>query len=336
MQGNGMYNNAAACQVAVVDLTAEFLKSAMERFVKHATPKASYCIADFGASQGQKSVQLIHHVLGHLQSSLPSDPHREFFVIHEDQPANDFACLPKTLHSSASYIHARPNVYCGAIKSFYERLMPTASVDVVVSYIAAHWLSKLPAPLPGPMIFFEDPERHASLPPTIVAAWRQAGHNDLVNFLHLRAAELVDHGALCFTISSDDGTERCRLFLHVGLVSAETLERMAIPSMLRSTEDVLAAFANVPELELHKYEHFVVEYPFENPADAAALMLSVQKPSYEAAMTEEERADPRVHEALMTCMTKRMGQVIGDYTKPYCHHVGGSFFFAHCTRRPRK
>ncbi|CAK4152253.1 unnamed protein product [Aphanomyces euteiches] len=333
MQGNGMYNNAAACQVAVVDLTTDFLKSAMERFAKHATPKASYCIADLGASQGRNSVQLIHHVLGHLQSN---------------QPANDFASLLKTLNSSASYIHARRNVYCGAIsKSFYERLIPTASVDVVVSYIAAHWLSKLPAPLPGPMIFFEDPERHASLPPTVVAAWRQAGHNDLVNFLRLRAAELVDHGALCFTISSDDGTERCRLFLHVGtkvledvlalgLLSAETLERMAIPSMLRSTEDVLAAFACVPELELHKYEHIVVEYPFENPADAAALMLSVQKPSYEAAMTEEERVDPRVHEALMTCMTKRMGQIIGDYTKPYCHHVGGSFFFAHCTRRPRK
>ncbi|KAH9087945.1 hypothetical protein LEN26_019721 [Aphanomyces euteiches] len=157
MDGNGAYNKAAVCQMGLVDYTTDLLKQTMTRFAKNAAGKSRYTILDLGASQGRNSLQLVHHVIKHLDASLPSNASPDILVLHEDQPSNDFATLLDTLISPASHIYARPNIYTGVIsKSFYEQVMPTAAVDIAVSYISAHWLSKTPAPLPGDVVMYND------------------------------------------------------------------------------------------------------------------------------------------------------------------------------------
>ncbi|KAG9406427.1 hypothetical protein AC1031_002748 [Aphanomyces cochlioides] len=68
MEGNGVYNRVAVCQMGLVDKTNDLLQVAMARFAKHAPTKSTYNIADLGASQGRNSLQLIHQVLAHLGS----------------------------------------------------------------------------------------------------------------------------------------------------------------------------------------------------------------------------------------------------------------------------
>ncbi|CAK4610653.1 unnamed protein product [Aphanomyces euteiches] len=346
MQGNGAYNKAAVYQMSLVDLTSDLLRQAMARFAKNTARKSSYCIADLGASQGRNSLELIRHLLRHLDASLPHVS-QEFLVLHEDQPSNDFGSLLETLNSSQSYIHSHPIVYTGVIsKSFYERLVPAASVDVFVTYISTHWLSKVPTPLPGSTVFINDPERAKSLPSSTLAAWHEAAHEDLVRFLRLRAHELVDHGSLCMTAVSDMGSERTLQQLSVmtrsledlvdmGKLSRASLDRMAVGYVKRTTAQFLAAFDQVPELQVHEYQHVPIEYTCGRPQDAAAFFLSIHKPSFEAGMTEQERQDPCLQDALMDCMIKRFNDALNDSREPFYASIVGGYFYVHCSRRPR-
>ncbi|KAG9406434.1 hypothetical protein AC1031_002755 [Aphanomyces cochlioides] len=287
-------------------------------------------------------LQLIHHVLHQLGSNLPATTTPEYLVLHEDQPANNFASLLDTLNSPASYIHPRPNVYTGVIsKSFYERVMPTASVDIFVSYIALHWLSRVPAPLPGGMVFCGHPDCDEIVSANAMKEWRQGAHNDLVTFLRLRATELVDHGSLCMIFAADNGnldTKEhficgCLQYMVAdGALSSETLERMAIPIFYRSADQVLAAIAEVPELELHEHQYLTVDFTF-TASIAVNLLLSVYLPTFEAAMTEEERNDPRVRDALRECMGRSSSEIPRYRTKPFYEDTSFTYFYCNLTRR---
>ncbi|KAG9406435.1 hypothetical protein AC1031_002756 [Aphanomyces cochlioides] len=317
MEGNGAYNKAVVCQMSLVDYTTDLLKQAMARFAKHSTSKSSYNIVDLGASQGRNSLELLHHLIKHLDASLPENASPDILVLHEDQPANDFATLldTLTLHNPIS-------------KSFYGQVVPSASVDIVVSYIAAHWLSKTPAPLPGSIAMINDPQAESILSPNVLATWKEAAHDDLVTFLRLRAAELVGNGSLCMTFISDDETplvyeygRRLRLGLedmvHAGVLSSDCLDRVAVPAFMRTKQAFLAAVADVPELELHKHQFVPMPVKFSSGTEAARFLSSVAMPSLEAGMTEEKREDPRMHEMFTTCMANRLSEPIAGASAPF-------------------
>ncbi|KAG9406362.1 hypothetical protein AC1031_002682 [Aphanomyces cochlioides] len=345
MEGNGSYNKHARVQGGLVDITSHLLNAAMARFAKQSALKSSYSIVDLGASQGRNSLQLFHHLLRHLDANLPAENATpELLVLHEDQPANDFATLLDTLNSHLSYIHKRPNVYTGVIaKSFYDQVVPSASADIIVSYISAHWLEKVPAPLPGALVFVNDPERQSLASAETLATWRQAAHDDLVKFLRLRAAELVDNGSLIVTILSDDGTlaaykntlvtMKClEDMVAVGALSAASLDRMAMGLYMRTTEDFYAAIKEVPELELHEHEHVHLDFDFGTPELAVKFALSVFKPSFEAGMTEEERNSPIVQEGFHTCMTKQVVQNFHDDVLPIYRSTEAVYWSGRKTR----
>ncbi|KAF0743959.1 hypothetical protein Ae201684P_003976 [Aphanomyces euteiches] len=300
----------------------------------------------FHNTQGRNSLRLIHQVLAHLDANFTSAP--EYLVLHEDQPTNDFASLLDTLNSPESYIHSRPNVYTGVIsKSFYERLVPSASIDIFVSYISTHWLSKVPTPLPGSLVFINDPDCKANASPEVVDAWRKGAHGDLVTFLRHRATELVDNGSLCLTLVSDDEKKLSLEYIGVvtrsledmvasGLLSSGSLARMAMSFYLRTTEEFLAAAADVPELEVHEYQHVPLNCRFDTVSGAVNFLSSMMKPCLESSMTEEEKADPRVRDGFIECMTNQFGKVVGDRTTPFYQDFTISYFYAHLSRRPRQ
>ncbi|KAF0693789.1 Aste57867_15288 [Aphanomyces stellatus] len=351
MEGNGFYNKAALCQLGLVDLTQDLLSKSIERYTQHTKNEAAYLrLADLGASQGRNSLGLLDRVLTYLDAGLPPHPAREYLVLHEDQPANDFASLLDTLNSPLSYIHARPNVFTGVIaKSFYERLVPSASIDIFVSYIAAHWLSAIPAPLPGSMVFWKQLDQWALVQashPDVVETWRNAAHNDFVRFLRLRAAELADGGAMCMTIVSDDEQVRTRYYhlvmahalqdmVAAGELSPATLDRMAVCICNRTTDEAQRAFADVPEVTLHDLQHVVMDFSFDSARAAADFFLSIFKPSFMSAMTDAERDDPAVTDALVARMTTRFGENVRDDVQPYYQDVPISYMYLSFTRVAR-
>ncbi|KAG9406412.1 hypothetical protein AC1031_002733 [Aphanomyces cochlioides] len=263
----------------------------------------------------------------------------EYLVLHEDQPSNDYATLLDTITSPASYN--------GVIsKSFFERLVPAASVDIFVSYISMQWMSHVPTPLPRDIFLIDDPECVKSLSPVDMAKWRHAGHDDLVNFLHLRATELVDNGSLSLAYPSNDGNQDMfdyfsmtrdglRDTVAMGGLSSTTLDRIAVASILRTTDDFLAAAAQVPELQVHDYHHVRLDVRFNHASELVNFFTSTCLPTTEAAMTDDERNSSCFRQVYDACMAKSLSRVIGRRTRPFYEHFRVSYFFCHLTRRER-
>jgi hypothetical protein len=357
MESNGVYNEAAVCQMDLVVKSQTLLSVAIDRFAQ--TPRnRTLHVADLGASQGRNSMALLATVLHCLQSHF--EPSTEYFVWHEDQPSNDFATLLATLHGPSSYLMSNTNVFSGIVsKSFYERLFPSASIDIFLSYIAMHWLSAIPAPLPNNMVFWKQPGYQAQLEsdyPEIYSMWFQAAHRDLVAILSLRAIELADHGAMCLTLVSDDGDERTRYYIlpiaralqkmaAQNLLSRATLQNMSIACYYRSSEEVKVAIAAVPELTLYEMQHIVLPFSFQTADSAAAFFLSIFKPSIVDRMTPEERKNPHVISALSSLLIEEFDQplrVDGHATKeniheePFYKNVSVSYLFVDLMRQPRE
>ncbi|CAK4084565.1 unnamed protein product [Aphanomyces euteiches] len=335
-------------ETTLVSLTTNLLNVAMARFAQQNELKSRYSIVDLGAKE-RNSLQLFRSLIHLLDDNLPLDnTPPELLVLHQNQPGNDFTTLLDTLNSKNSYVHGRPNVFTGVIsKSFYERMLPSASVDIFVSYIALHWLTKVPAPLPGPILFVDDLDQRDSIPPATLATWRQAAHEDLVKFLRLRAAELVDNGSMILTFASNDGSRLSLMNIRkmtlafqdmvaMGLLSHESLDRMVVNMYMHSKEELIAAVAQVPELELHEHRHFKLAYVFPS-AEIGAKMISVAfLPLFQAAMTDEERADPRFKGAFIAHLAKRYSEEVDDDHTPLYQEAVGTYFYANLTRRPRQ
>ncbi|KAF0716480.1 Aste57867_2828 [Aphanomyces stellatus] len=344
MEGNGAYNKAATCQAGVTDATHALLTTAVQRFAAAYPTKTRLCIADLGVSQGRNALGLHAHVLGTLDAAMAAPP--EVLLLLEDQPSNDFATLLATLNSPASVVHARSHTYTGVIaRSFYDRLVPQASVDMFLSYIALQWLAAVPTPLPQSMMHINDPSRQAMLSAADKATWQRAQHAHLVSFLRHRAVELVDYGMLSLTFVSHHGDETLYHILVIaraledmvarGLLSQASLDRLALCVYLRSTDEALAAFADVPELELCEYDQVPMQFPFQSGAGAASFFLSIMKPSFQAAMTDDERNDPYVLDCLASCLATRFTEHVVGSDEPYFRRVPLNYFYASFTRVPR-
>ncbi|EQC25623.1 hypothetical protein SDRG_16519 [Saprolegnia diclina VS20] len=238
---------------------------------------------------------------------------------------------------------ARP---CVISKGFYERVLPSASVDLVLSYVALHWLSKLPTPLPGSQVTLL--RRHAATVPDVALQWQAAAHSDLVRFLQLRVNELCDNGVLCTTMVADldnpmAGTvntafNKCIAdMVTAGIVSTASMEASAVPTYFRAMDDVRAAAAAVPELQLRALETVSIPMPFGNVAAMANFFSVVMKPAMIAHMTDAERADPAMHEALADGLLRHFDVDVEVHgaVEPLYKHVSMDYIYASFTRRPR-
>ncbi|KDO29623.1 hypothetical protein SPRG_05576 [Saprolegnia parasitica CBS 223.65] len=346
MEGGGAYNKAGLNQLSIVHRTSAFLQDSVNHLAVAKQHAPLLRIADLGASQGRNSVELLATVLKQLHASLPSPLSREYLVYHEDQPGNDFESLFQTLHGPASYLDRFPNVYASVIsKSFYERVLPSESVDLALSYVSLQWLSKLPTPLPGRHVTMFVPHK---APPALVHEWKTAAHNDLVRFLQLRAVELSDNGVLCTTMVSKTHSPTAEL-LHKafgtwvveavanGLVSPTTMEAMGLPLYFRSEDEVRVATADVPELTLTALETVSLEMPFEDVAAVANFFSVIMKSALMAHLTDDERANMALHNALEASLLRHFDVLVDVHgvMQPLYKSVTIDYIYAAWTRRSR-
>jgi len=281
MAPGGQYDQNARVQSSA----AAFARGPLRRAVEEAALPAEaepVVIADYGSATGKNSLA----PLGLAIETLRARTSQPVLVFHVDQPANDFSALFSTLLTEpASYLLGQAGVHgCAVGRSFYEPVLPPGLVSVGWSAIAAHWLSRSPAALPGHLW------APTALAPGAELFARQA-REDWLCFVRLRAAELrpggqmvvvlatVDEEGLCGGEHVLDGLDRAlRQLVAARALSAEEYDRVVVPNFFLSAGELKAPFAH-PELReravLLEQVRVIAPDPlwaaFEASGDATAL-----------------------------------------------------------------
>jgi len=284
MEGQGGYNRRSQVQAAGLSPAVPMLEQAA-RTVALLAGSQPIVIADYGSSQGHNSLLPIGAAIAVLRERCA--PERAISVVHTDVPQNDFTVLFQTLlNDSNSYLRKDRAVFASAVgRSFYEQILPADSVTLGWSSWAVQWLSKVPGPIPDQVqVAYSKDEK------TRTAYYGQAAE-DWRNFLLARGRELCSGGKLVVLVMARDengefGYQPLVEALYStllemeasGFIRTEELHRMAIPTVGRSREDLLAPFGadgkfgalKMEEIEVFNGEdHIWAEY--EQHGDARAF-----------------------------------------------------------------
>lgn len=254
MAGGGDYNRASEVQSSGSSPALPLFRAAAEGVPLGAADRP-ILIADYGASEGRNSMEPIGAAIGILRGRAGAT--REITVAHTDLPENDFSTLSKLLATDpASYLRGASGVFAVMVgRSFYEQVLPTASVTLGWSAWAAQWLSRAPGPIPDQLqvAFSKDAATREAYARQAAEDWRV--------FLTHRAAELVPGGRLVVLTMALDETgdfgyrplleamyATLRDLVAEGVVTRTEAEAMAIPTVGRSRADLLAPFGTGGEV----------------------------------------------------------------------------------------
>lgn len=252
-------------------LQAAGLRPAIALFEKAASevplPAAPQPIvmADYGAATGHNSLLPICSAVRAIRQRTRLD--HSVLIAHTDVPDNDFSALFRTLTEDPdSYLHEDSNTFPTAVgRSFYEQILPTSSVHLGWSSWAVQWLRRVPAPIPDHV------QMAYSASAEVRAAYAKQAADDWLAFIGCRGRELRRGGRLVvMTMAVDDAGEfgyRPLLAALVdtlnelaghGLLSADEVHRMCIPTVGRSKADFMAPFAPKGRFEQLEIEHLEV------------------------------------------------------------------------------
>lgn len=242
MQPGGAYAAHSAPQRSASGPGLEMLARALER-VPLPPDGLPLVLADMGAAQGRSEMAPLSLAVRALRSRSSAP----IVVFHTDLPGNDWGSLFSTVEEADdSYLCAAADVYPAVIgRSFYGRLVPDEHVLVGWSAIAVHWLSRLPADLPGAVYC-------AFAEGSVAEAFRDQARADWRCFLTTRAAELRPGGELVVVggAADPDGTSgaeplmgalsgAARGLVGDGLLRESELDRMTVPTWNRTLAEFL-------------------------------------------------------------------------------------------------
>jgi hypothetical protein len=284
MEGHGAYNRSSCVQAAGSSVAVSLLEQAARSVDLPALP-APIVIADYGSSQGANSMAPITAAIAALRSR--SDPGQEVSVVHTDLPDNDFQALFRTLAThDASYLRADRAAFASAVgRSFYEQILPSASVTLGWSSWAVQWLSTVPALIPDQV------QVAFSRDPTVRAAFAAQAARDWRTFLTHRGREfrpggrlvvltmaLTGEGAFGYRPILDAIDATLRRLVAEGWLDPSEMRRMAIPTVGRSLADIREPFGQdgrFAGLSLEHAEFFLGQDPiwesFTRDCDAGAF-----------------------------------------------------------------
>lgn len=284
MEGAGGYNRSSRVQAGGL-LPAVPLFEHAARAVALAPAPEPIVIADYGASEGHNSLAPMAVAIAALRKRVGSE--RAISVVHTDLPGSDWAGLFQTLETDPdSYLRVDAAAFSSGVgRSFYEQILPSASVTLGWTSWAVQWLSRTPAPIPDQIqvSFSHDREAHAAFDRQAAEDWRQ--------FLTHRGRELRPGGRLvvvtmALTDARDFGYRPLLAAMYAslidlrdqGYVSSAEVGRMAIPSVGRSRSDFLEPFQQTGQFATLAIEHAEVFSgedhiwaDFERDRDAAAF-----------------------------------------------------------------
>jgi hypothetical protein len=243
MKGGGFYNRHGWVQAA--GITAAL--PALARAAAAVTMGSPLIVADYGSSQGRNSLRPMQIAIEGLRARAPSVP---ITVVHIDQPGNDFSSLFGLLNGSPeSYLQLHSQTYAAAIgRSFFEPVLPPASVTLGWSSFAVIWLTRTPPEALGHV-------SAALAPLDVLLRLRAQGDADWRRFLTARSGELRQGGRLVVLVPgpAEHGIGSTRPLMQTlatalrklvadGRLSEDACNRAFIPTLARMATDLSAPF----------------------------------------------------------------------------------------------
>ncbi|WP_137391491.1 SAM-dependent methyltransferase [Rhodoligotrophos defluvii] len=284
MEGHGAYNRSSSVQAAgSAPALPLFVRAARE--VALPPGREWLLIADYGSSEGRNSLAPVAAAIPALRERTGAE--RAISVVHIDQPSSDFSSLFQVLNQDpARYLHQAEPTFAFAVgRSFYDQVLPSASVTLGWSSWAVQWLSRSPGSIPDHV------QVAYSADETARAAYARQADEDWRTFLLRRARELRPGGRLVVETMALDATgafgyEAVLAALYgalldlaeQGLITMAEVRRMALPVVARSRADLMAPFAETGSFQGLSVEHLDIFHgedrlwrQFEADGDAHAF-----------------------------------------------------------------
>jgi SAM dependent carboxyl methyltransferase len=179
---------------------------------------------------------------------------------------SDFSALFRTLSDDPdSYLRRDTAAFASAIgRSFYEQILPSASVTLAWSSWALQWLSRTPARISDQVHI------NASHDAAAIAVYADQAEQDWRAFLTSRGRELREGGRLVvLTMALRDGDFGLRPLVEAmygalldlvdeGFIHSDERKRMAIPMVSRSRDNLAAPFVENGHFAGLSMEHLEV------------------------------------------------------------------------------
>lgn len=321
MAGGGLYNRHSGLQHANLQSAIPLLEDATRDIAAGLSGLAT--IVDYGASQGRNSMGPMSRAIDLLRGHEADRPVQ---VVHTDLPSNDFTSLFTLLADDpASYLVGRRAVYPSAIGcSYFEVILPPASVDLGWSSNALHWMTQSPIEVDDHAwaVFSGSQEARDAVDAVLAQDWRE--------FLVARSVELRPGGRLICQFMGRGADHHGFEWMaghfwqsivdlrDQGLLTEAETRRMTAPSAGRSLDQVTAPFrsGDVPELDIDHISLVEAPDPFwdayQKTGDARLLgqqwsrmMRAANGPNFAAGL------DPsRDKEALLDALTNSLADRI--------------------------
>nr|MBX2867624.1 class I SAM-dependent methyltransferase [Acidiferrobacterales bacterium] len=224
-----------------------------------------FTMADMGCADGGTSLSMIERV---LQAVHKDNDSLQSCVIYADQPANDFNALVNIVHGRTSFetwLGKFPNAYplfSGA--SFYTQAAPTATLDLVFSATAMHWLSAKPCNI----------SNHVHMVGATGAeydAFAEQGKKDWETILLNRGNELKPGGKAVFANFCRDEAGR-----HLGNTGGV--------DMFQTFNEIWQEFLSDGKIEEQEYRNMTLPQYYHTVEEFSAPLTDTNNPVYQAGM----------------------------------------------------
>ncbi|MCV7218398.1 SAM-dependent methyltransferase [Mycobacterium crocinum] len=282
--GSHTYTESSRLQAAGLrTATARFEEAARSIAIPRAPQPIA--IADYGAATGYNSLLPIGAAIDIIRKRTRTD--HAILVAHTDVPGNDFTTLFSTLADDQdSYLKKDSATYASVVgRSFYSQILPSDSIALGWSSWAIHWLRRVPMPIPDHIEISYSADDDAR------RAYARQAAEDWRDFIAFRGRELAPGGRLLvltvglkpdgtsgFEVAFDAIMTALNQFVADGLITADEVRRMSVPSTGRDEKDFRAPFhpsgrfegLSIEDIELFNGEdRFWAQY--QSDKDAAAF-----------------------------------------------------------------
>ncbi|CAN1308471.1 S-adenosyl-L-methionine:benzoic acid/salicylic acid carboxyl methyltransferase 2 [Linum perenne] len=268
-RGETSYATNSLLQQKVISMTRPITEDAITKLVSTFPngETATLAIAELGCASGPNTFLAVSDLIKAVLKLTA--PPREFHVLLNDLPSNDFNTIFTSLHQFRKQLKKETALstyvmlFNGVPGSFYGRLFPAESLHFAHSSYSLHWLSRVPPGLEGNGGSISISSCSSM---SVFEAYYGQFRKDFSSFLRCRAVEMVTGGRMVLTLLGRRNEDGCgndcyyiwelmstalNQMAHEGFISKERLDSFNIPFYMPSPKEI--------EAEVQKQRSFTID-----------------------------------------------------------------------------